>query len=561
MNAAFYLPLGLEEGLETSVQRFGPAHDALELHLPVVGPDDLLRWIQVLRDAREQNLARKPIAEIIRALDRVSRRFLDPGDPARREAVDSLARAGRFTAPTLERALDDAFQPVTRGGLTKWLASELGSVEALDHPAPGPGGALRRAHGPEWMLQIYAGNVPTLPIWPIYSALLLKAALLAKTSAQEPLLAPLLARTIAEEDENLGACLAVVWWKGGSSHLDRTALSLAPAVLAFGGDDAITSISRQSQPDAVRVLHGPKVSVSYFERRSLTYAALRGIAARAALDISLYDQQGCLSPHAFYVERRGEVTPAKFAEVLATALEARAHELPRGIVAAEDAASVQLFRAQARFESAGASAMSSAPPAMSSASPAMASGSRSMPPGLVGISWGGSPPSRGGEPARGTPLVLESPGATTWTVVLEDRARFEPGPAYRTVRVHAVDGPEELMRAVQPSVRYIEAVGLEARGPERVRLAAAFAALGIPRVASVGQLQRPSPLGTHGGVRRLLPFVTWSSVEGSVSERAGSGRAVPKRSAPHAKSAPSSKSSASRSSNRGSRPKAPRRPR
>jgi hypothetical protein len=29
-----------------------------------VGPDDLLRWIQVLRDAREENLARKPIATI-----------------------------------------------------------------------------------------------------------------------------------------------------------------------------------------------------------------------------------------------------------------------------------------------------------------------------------------------------------------------------------------------------------------------------------------------------------------------------------------------------------------
>lgn len=538
MTGAFYLPLGLEEGLETSVQRFGPPHDALELHLPVVGPDDLLRWIQALRDSREENLARRPIAAIIRSLDRVSRRFLDPRDPARREAVDSLARAGRFTAPMMERALDDAFQPVTRGGLTKWLTSELGSVDALDHPAAGPGGALRRAHGPEWMLQIYAGNVPTLPIWPIYSALLLKSALLAKTSAQEPLLGPLLARTIAEVDENLGACLAVVWWKGGSGHLDRTALSLAPAVLAFGGDEAIASISRQSQPDAVRVLHGPKVSVSYFERRSLTYAALRGIATRAALDISLYDQQGCLSPHAFYVERRGEVTPAKFAEVLATALEARAHELPRGIVAAEDAASVQLFRAQARFESAGA--------------PATSSGSRAMPPGLVGISWGGSPPSRDTAPSRSTPLVLESPGATTWTVVLEDRARFEPGPAHRTIRVHAVDGPEEFARAVQSSIRYVEAIGLEARGPERVRLAAVFTALGIPRVAPVGQLQRPSPLGTHGGVRRLGPFVTWSSVEGSAARHAApSAAATPRKSAP--------KSSASKSSGRGLARKAPKR--
>ena len=88
MTSAFYLPLGLEEGLETTVQRFGPAHDALELHLPVVTADDLSRWIDVLREARETNLAPLTTAQIIRALDKVTARFLDPGDAARREAID-----------------------------------------------------------------------------------------------------------------------------------------------------------------------------------------------------------------------------------------------------------------------------------------------------------------------------------------------------------------------------------------------------------------------------------------------------------------------------------------
>ena len=477
MTSAFYLPLGLEEGLETTIQRFGPPHDALELHLPVVGPDDLLRWIESLRAAREEHLARRPIAKTIQSLDRASRRFLDPGDSARREAVESLARAGRFTAPMLERALDDAFQPVTRGGLTKWIQSEIGAVQALDRPAPGPSGMTRRAHGPEWMLQIYAGNIPTLPVWPIYSALILKSALLAKTSAQEPLLAPLLAKTIAEVDETLGACLAVVWWKGGTSDLDRTALSLAPAVLAFGGEEAMASVGRQSPRDAVRVLHGPKVSIGYVERRALSYAALRSLAARAALDVSMFDQQGCLSPHALYVERRGEVSPAKFAEALAAALESHAHLLPRGVMATKDAASVQLFRAQARFEAAGSAAGSVA--------------------GAAGTQ------------------VLESPDATAWTVALEAGAGFEPGPTHRTVRVHVIDGFDELARGLRGTTSFIEAVGLEARGPERTRLAAAFSALGIPRVAPIGELQRPSPLGTHGGVRRLLPFVTWTTVEES----------------------------------------------
>lgn len=493
MTSAFYLPLGLEEGLETTVQRFGPAHDALELHLPVVTADDLTRWIEVLREAREANLAPLTTAHIIRSLDKVTARFLDPGDSARREAIDSLSRSGRFTIPMIERALDDAFQPLARGGITKWLVSELGSVHALDRPVAGPAGILRRAHGPEWMLQIYAGNVPALPVWPMLSALLLKAALLAKTSAREPLLAPLLARTIAEVDEKLGACLAVVWWKGGSADLDPTAIHLAPAVMVFGGEDALAGVSRHATRGAHLVLHGPKVSLAYVERRALRFAGLRALAARAAQDVSLYDQQGCLSPHAFYVERKGEVSPEKFTEALASALDAASADFPRGEVPAEDAARIQLLRAQARFEAAGLAAY--APTSVELMEPP---GGRAV-LGTPGI--------------HGATKVVESSGSTSWTVILEDRARFEPGPAHRTVRVHAVDGPEDLARALRGSVRYVEALGLEAVGPERARLAAAFTGIGIPRIAPIGSMQRPTPLGTHGGMRRLLPFVTWSTVE------------------------------------------------
>jgi acyl-CoA reductase-like NAD-dependent aldehyde dehydrogenase len=181
------------------------------------------------------------------------------------------------------------------------------------------------------MLQIYAGNVPGLPVWPLCSALAMKSAVFAKTSSQEPLLAPLLARTIAEEDPDLGACIAVTWWKGGTDELDRAAIRMAPAVLAFGGENATASIAREAHPDAVMVLHGAKVSVAYIAGASLKRGALADIASRAAHDVALYDQQGCLSPHAFYVERGGDVSPAAFASALGVALEALRDALPRRV--------------------------------------------------------------------------------------------------------------------------------------------------------------------------------------------------------------------------------------
>ena len=76
-----------------------------------------------------------------------------------------------------------------------------------------------------------------------------------------------------------------------------------------------------------------------------------------------------------------------------------------------------------------------------------------------------------------------------------------------------MDGPDEVARVLAPAAAVLEALGLEARGPERVRIAARFANLGIPRIAPIGALQSPVPWGTHGGVPRLLPFVTWTTVE------------------------------------------------
>ena len=481
---AFYLPPGLAEAAETSVQRFGPAHDSVELRLVTVTPAAIGGWIDALWVARAERLAPRPAAEIHRVLERVAQKFLDPDSAPRRNAVAWLLRMGQFSAPMIERALEDTFRPLASGGVSRWVASEVGSVAALDGPTRDRRGIPRQALGPEWMLQVYAGNVPGLPVWPFYSALAMKTALLAKTSSMEPVLAPLLARTIAEEDEDLAACIAVVWWKGGSTELDRAAVRDAPAVLAFGGEHAIASIARETHPEARVVLQGPKVSVAYVSSASLTRSGLGGLAARAAFDVALYDQQGCLSPHAIYVQRGGEVGPAAFAAALGQALEELRDGLPRRALGAEHAARVQLYRAQAHFEEALES--------------------------------------------RGT-RVLTSSQSTDWTLVYEDGARFEPTPAYRTVRVHAVSGAEEVAEALAPAAHYIEAIGVEARGSERGKLAGAFAATGIPRVTALGSLQRPVLAGTHGGVHRLLPFLRWSTVELGAASARQPRRPSPKR--------------------------------
>ena len=181
------------------------------------------------------------------------------------------------------------------------------------------------------------------------------------------------------------------------------------------------------------------------------------------------------------------VSPVAFAEALGAALDDAARRLPRREPLIAEVASLQLSRAQSALEAAT------------------------------------------GRVTR----VLESERGTEWTVIAEAGARFEPGPRHRTVRVHAVKDVEEFARAVAGSEQFIEAIALEERGARRERLEARLSELGIPRITAVGSLQRPMPLGTHGGVSRLLPFVRWTTLEKGTAPRREA--AAPKKSNPKPK--------------------------
>ena len=53
------------------------------------------------------------------------------------------------------------------------------------------------------------------------------------------------------------------------------------------------------------------MSFSLVTKESLVDA--EALAHKAAYDVALYDQQGCLSPQLIYVEEGGAVTPKEFA--------------------------------------------------------------------------------------------------------------------------------------------------------------------------------------------------------------------------------------------------------
>src|SRR5262249_15110338 len=137
-------------------------------------------------------------------------------------------------------------------------------------------------------------------------ALLVKSPCLVKTAAEEPVLPVLFARSLAQEAPWLGEALAVLHWPGEDADVGAAALKDAEAVIAYGSDTSLASLRAWTPLGTRFQAHGHRIGFGVIGREALTLGGVDDTAARAARDVALFDQQGCMSPQYFYVEEGGE---------------------------------------------------------------------------------------------------------------------------------------------------------------------------------------------------------------------------------------------------------------
>src|SRR5690606_25052412 len=165
----------------------------------------------------------------------------------------------------------------------------------------------------------------------------------------EPLLPALFAQAVAAADPAVAEALAVCYWSGGDTALEDVAFRDSDAIVVYGGEQALGAVRRRA-PALTPVLdHGPRLSVGFITRAALTDRdAASRLAADVARAIATFDQQGCVSPHAIFIEAgagEGEHFPA----MLVDALLAIETELPRGPLTADEAAAIRAARTRAEF--------------------------------------------------------------------------------------------------------------------------------------------------------------------------------------------------------------------
>jgi hypothetical protein len=448
---------------------FGTGQDALTVDVPLLTPPQLALVTQRVRQASCSYLKTLTVSQIIAIIDQAIARLLDPQDPYRQEAEWLLPRVTGFHSEMIRLALTAYLKCFRAPQLARFVAEDFANPSMLDVFQPRPKGGWAQAVGPDLLAHVWAGNVPGLPLWSLISGLLVKAGNIGKVSSAEPLFATWFARLLCEVDPRMADCLAVVWWPSSEPALAQQLFCEADAVVAYGGHAALEDLRRQVPAHTRFLPHGHKLSFGMVSPCALDARQAIATARLAALDVVRYEQQGCYSPHVFYVARGGKVTPQEFAHYLAAELAALQHKFSRRALSLEESVSVAHWRQAREFE-------------------AMAD--------------------------DGTELLGDA--STLWHVAFSRTAKaLAPSALNRTVSVVAVDRLEDVIALIAPQRVWLQTAGLAASPEELFELAARLGQAGVTRICAIGAMTSPEAGWHHDGRFSLLDLVQMVEIEQS----------------------------------------------
>jgi len=351
--------------------------------------------------------------------------------------------------------------PITSGALLDLVAAELGHRNALDgfqdyggavlDPANPAAQTLRtRAVAPSCVLHIVAGNTPIAGLQSLIRGLLLGSENLVKLPSSG---LPEIDAFVAQLAPVMRASVTL------STELKADWLRRANAIIVFGDDGTVDHFRHRARADQVFVAHGHAISFG------IIFSDADGTAAvRAARDVGMYDQQGCLSPHCLYVDPDG-IDARDFAGELAAAMADYEKIDPRSDISADESATITALRDSYSFRAASDDQVA----------------------------------------------VWQSPVGTAWTVVFETDPSFTVSPLNRFVFVNPLPrgGLADLRKDIKAVRPHLSSIAIH---PFSDAHAESAADLGASRICPLGHAQAPHLLWHQDGRPQLSPLVKWQDI-------------------------------------------------
>ncbi|WP_315139816.1 acyl-CoA reductase [Achromobacter marplatensis] len=471
---AGYLPGLAAADVQWQTLPFEQDGQRVDVAVPVLTALQMQAIAERVKRASAQHLKTMTVSEIIAVIDRAIARLLDPNDPYRRQADALLPIVSGYDAEMVRLGLTGFFKTFRAPQLHRFVAEDFANPKVLDGFQPAAKGGAVRAYGPQLLAHSWAGNVPALALWSLVCGLLVKAGNIGKLPSAEPLFAGWFARLLAEVHPPLADCLAVVWWRGAGDEDASALYAQADTVVAYGGNDALHAIQRRLPVTARFLAHGHKLGFGVVSAMALDAQKAPALARRAAWDVMRYDQQGCYSPHVFYVQRGGKVSPRDFAGYLAGELSNLQRRFPRRALDLEESAAVAKWRQS--------------------------------------IEWTLTPDGAD---------ALIADMETAWSVAYVDEAAFlAPTALQRSITVAGIDALDEVAPLVACRREFLQTAGVAATPEELYRLAEQLGTAGVTRVSAIGAMSVPEAGWHHDGRFNLLDLVRMTEIEQSAEAAA-----------------------------------------
>jgi long-chain-fatty-acyl-CoA reductase len=403
-------------------------------------------------------LAGLHLDELTVFLSRVGKLWGAPDYAGRIEALRDAENITGYHSSILASDYKRIARACDRSKLYDIVETDLGDPLLLDDWIPRQSVYLKAIPRGR-VLHLMVGNVPLAGLYTIVRGVVTKNLTVAKLPKRDLVSTLAFARTFLDIDPDhpVTKSISVAYWPGGDD-IENTFINNADVICAWGKRASIEAVKPKVPIGVELVEFGPKESIMLVDAGA---EDIREVAARAAYDLSVYDQEACFSPQRMFV--RGEVNA--LVDALAEALDQAAERLPAGHVGFDKAAHITRARQEAKFHGC---------------------------------------------------KVRHSEGSE-WTVVA-----VPPGldmeiahPLARTIYLYQVDDLHEAVAEVHRDTQTVS-VSPWARGLE---LADDLVRAGASRVTEIGLMSRPRPGFAHDAMKPLNSLVRWVVVERGLDYR------------------------------------------
>lgn len=290
-----------------------------------------------------------------------------------------------------------------------------------------------------------AGNVQVLGMFALIQSMIAKNVNLLRVSSRDQGVFTDILRTFSGEKytteegytikgDDLLKTVAVIYYSRYATDLGEEMSKQADVRIAWGGAESVETIaSYPSRIGTETVIFGPKLSFSVIAKEALNDEhEAKKLARRLSIDVSVFDQTGCASPHNLYIEKGGRVSPERFIDMLAESMKKTEVQIPKPEMTIEQVSQVHSIRGVYDFK---------------------------------------------GE-VKGSPTM-------SWTLLVEDTNELEKPVYNRVLFIHKVDS---IFDSLNDITEDIQTIGLAAPQEKAVRYAEQATAKGVARLPQIGRM-------------------------------------------------------------------------